>query len=209
VVRIQQFNRNDIDMVRTERLYQGFFKMNRYVFRHKLFAGGWSGEVSREIFERGHAVAMLPYDPHLEEFVILEQLRIGAAATNPTPWLLEIVAGIIDEGESPESVCYREAEEEAGLQVQKLFKALSYLASPGGTTERLHVYIGMVDASQAEGIYGLEYENEDILVHRVKEQTAYEWIATGKIDNAATLIALQWFALNKQTLLDEWLGDTP
>jgi ADP-ribose pyrophosphatase len=121
--------------------------------------------------------------------------------------LLEVVAGIIDEGETPEDVCRREAQEEAGIEVTTLTQALSYLASPGGTTERLHVYIGLVDASQAEGVHGLAYESEDILVHRVKTQDAIEWINQGKIDNAATLIALQWFAMNKQQLLNSWSDD--
>jgi ADP-ribose pyrophosphatase len=203
----QQFSVKDVQIISKETLYQGFFKMVKYAFKHKLFAGGWSDVVEREIFERGHAVAVLPYDPVLDEFVIIEQIRIGALPTSSTPWLLEIVAGIIDEGETPEDVCCREAKEEAGLDIQKLHKALSYLASPGGTTERLHIYVGLVDASNAKGIHGLEYESEDILVHRVPTSLAFDWINQGKIENAATLIALQWFAMNKQQVLESWSHD--
>ena len=203
----QQFSAKDVQIISKETLYQGFFKMVKYVFKHKLFSGGWSGEVEREIFERGHAIAVLPYDPVLDEFVMIEQIRIGALATSESPWLLEVVAGIIDAGETPEDVCYREAKEEAGLNIQKLHKALSYLASPGGTTERLHIYVGLVDASSAQGVHGLASEHEDILVHRVPASVAFEWINQGKIDNAATLIALQWFALNKQQVLENWSHD--
>ncbi|PHR26016.1 MAG: ADP-ribose diphosphatase [Desulfotalea sp.] len=203
----QQFSAKDVQIISKKTLYQGFFKMVKYAFKHKLFAGGWSDVVEREIFERGHAIAVLPYDPVLDEFVMIEQIRIGALATSDSPWLLEVVAGIIDEGETPEDVCLREAKEEAGLDVQKLHKALSYLASPGGTTERLHIYIGLVDASSAQGVHGLEYESEDILVHRVPTSVAFEWIKQGKIDNAATLIALQWFAMNKQQVLENWSND--
>ncbi|MBL4629865.1 MAG: ADP-ribose diphosphatase [Paraglaciecola sp.] len=203
----QQFSAKDVQIISKKTLYQGFFKMVKYAFKHKLFAGGWSDVVEREIFERGHAIAVLPYDPVLDEFVMIEQIRIGALATSDSPWLLEVVAGIIDEGETPEDVCLREAKEEAGLDVQKLHKALSYLASPGGTTERLHIYIGLVDASSAQGVHGLEYESEDILVHRVPTSVAFEWIKQGKIDNAATLIALQWFAMNKQQVLENWSDD--
>jgi ADP-ribose pyrophosphatase len=181
--------------------------MVKYAFKHKLFEGGWSDVVEREIFERGHAVAVLPYDPVLDEFVMIEQIRIGALPTSSSPWLLEVVAGIIDEGETPEDVCCREAKEEAGLNIQKLHKALSYLSSPGGTTERLHIYVGLVDASDAKGVHGLEHESEDILVHRVSTSAAFEWINQGKIDNAATLIALQWFAMNKQQVLESWSHD--
>jgi ADP-ribose pyrophosphatase len=200
--KIQQFTAKDVQIISKQPLYQGFFKMVKYVFKHKLFEGGWSDEVEREIFERGHAIAVLPYDPVLDEFVLIEQIRMGAMPTTHSPWLLEIVAGIIDEGETPEDVCFREAKEEAGLDIKSLVKALSYLSSPGGTTERLHIYVGIVDASQAQGVHGLEHESEDILVHRVASCDAFKWINQGKIDNAATLIALQWFAMNKQQVLE-------
>ena len=205
---IQRFSSQDVKIIKKEPLYNGFFKMIKYAFTHKLFEGGWSDVIEREIFERGHAVAVLPYDPVLDEFVMIEQIRIGAYATSSTPWLLEVVAGMIDKDETAEQVCYREIEEEAGITAQKLFKALSYLSSPGGTTERLHIYIGLVDASQAKGVHGLETESEDILVHRVAASEALAWVNQGKIDNAATLIALQWFALNKQQVLESWENDT-
>ena len=203
--KIHQFSDQDIEVVKKELLYDGFFKMVKYHFKHKLFQGGWSDVIQREVFERGHAVAVLPYDPVLKEFVMIEQVRIGALATSSSPWLVEVVAGIIDPDEVPEEVCYREAKEEAGIELTQLIKALSYLASPGGTTERLHIYVGKVDASQARGVHGLDYEGEDILVHRVPEEQALRWINEGKIENSATLIALQWFALNKQQVLDDWL----
>ena len=114
------------------------------------------------------------------------------------------MAGIIDPGEQPEEVCKRESLEEAGVEISHLHKALSYLASPGGTTERLHIYVAKVDASQAHGVHGLDYESEDILVHRVAEQQAIAWLEEGVVENAATLIALQWFALNKQKVLHAW-----
>ena len=203
--KIHQFSDKDIQIIKKEPLYDGFFKMVKYHFKHKLFQGGWSDVIQREVFERGHAVAVLPYDPVLKEFVMIEQVRIGALATSSSPWLIEVVAGIIDPDEEAEEVCYREAKEEAGIELTKLTKALSYLASPGGTTERLHIYVGKVDASQAHGVHGLDYEGEDILVHRVPEEQALSWINEGKIENSATLIALQWFALNKQQVLDDWL----
>lgn len=202
--KIQQFSSKDINIVKTEVLYQGFFKMVKYVFKYRLFGGGWSQVIEREIFERGHAVAVLLYDPVLAEFVMIEQIRIGALATSDQPWLLEIVAGIIEPGEQPEEVCQREALEEAGVEIYKLRKALSYLASPGGTTEKLHIYVAQVDASQAHGVHGLDDESEDILVHRVDEQQAMRWLESGVIENAASLIALQWFALNKLQVLNEW-----
>ena len=94
--------------------------------------------------------------------------------------------------------------EEAGIELTELTKAVSYLSSPGGTTERLHIYIAKTDASKAHGIHGLASESEDIKVHRIKESTALEWLENGHIDNAAAIIALQWFFMHKTTLLEQW-----
>ncbi|QJR80379.1 ADP-ribose diphosphatase [Alteromonas pelagimontana] len=202
--KIQMFTSNDVEIESTTPLYNGFFKMVKYDFRHKLFGGGWSEKISREVFERGHAVAVLPYDPITGEFVLIEQFRIGALATSDTPWLFEVIAGIIEKGEVKEAVCHREAQEESGIELAHLTKALSYLASPGGTTERIHIYVAATDATKASGIHGLHEEAEDIRVHRVTEKDAREWLENGGIDNAATIIALQWFFMHKQTLLENW-----
>ncbi|WP_420934943.1 ADP-ribose diphosphatase [Alteromonas sp. A081] len=201
---ILSFTSNDVEITEISPVYRGFFTMNRYTFRHKCFNGEWSDLVSREIFERGHAVGVLPYDPITQEFVLIEQVRVGALTTSSSPWLIEIIAGMIDEGETEENVCHRESMEEAGIALDSLTKALSYLSSPGGTTERLHIFIAKTDATKAQGIHGLETESEDIKVHRVKENTALEWLETGRIDNAAALIALQWFFMHKTQLLEQW-----
>ena len=176
--------------------------MHKYRFRHKLLTGDWSRPVEREVFERGHAAVVLPYDPCREEFVLIEQIRIGALETSENPWLVECVAGIIDEGETAESVCLREAQEEAGVTIKQLVPAMSYLASPGGTTERLEVFIGNVDADGVGGVYGLDHEDEDILVHCVSEKKARNWLNQGKIENSGTIIAMQWFFLNKEKVLE-------
>jgi ADP-ribose pyrophosphatase len=202
--KLLKYKKKDVEIIEKTQLFSGFFEMTKFTFKHRLFEGGWSGLIQREVFERGHAVAVLLYDPDLSEFVLLEQFRIGALETSESPWLFEIVAGIIEPDEQPEEVCHRESLEEAGIAITQLSKALSYLSSPGGTTERLHIYIGKVDASKAKGVHGLEYEGEDILVHRVAESKAMKWIEQGIIDNAAALIALQWFAINKNKVLDEW-----
>jgi ADP-ribose pyrophosphatase len=202
--KIISFTSEDVEIIQKQKVYNGFFKMVRYDFKHKLFEGGWSESISREIFERGHAVAILPYDPIRDEFVLIEQVRIGALATSETPWLMEVVAGIIDEGESEVDVCHREAQEEAGINLTNLTKALSYLVSPGGTTERVHIYIGRCDAANAQGVHGLDEEAEDIRVHRVAAQEAKAWLEEGIIDNAAAIIALQWFFMHREKLIGQW-----
>ncbi|EUM16453.1 ADP-ribose diphosphatase [Enterobacter sp. E12] len=198
------FAKNDVEIIARETLYSGFFSMDLYRFRHRLFNGEMSGEIRREIFERGHAAVLLPFDPVRDEVVLVEQIRIAAYDTSESPWLLEMVAGMIEEGESVEDVARREALEEAGLLVGRTKPVLSYLASPGGTSERLSIMVGEVDATTAEGIHGLADENEDIRVHVVSREQAYQWVEEGKIDNAASVIALQWLQLHYQTLRNEW-----
>lgn len=196
--------KNDVEIIARETLYSGFFSLDLYRFRHRLFNGEMSTEVRREILERGHAAVLLPYDPVRDEVVLIEQIRIAAYDTSPSPWLLELVAGMIEEGESVEDVARREAVEEAGLDVGRTKPVISYLASPGGTSERLSILVGEVDASTAEGLHGLADENEDIRVHVVSREQAYQLVEEGIIDNAASVIALQWLQLHYEKLRNEW-----
>ena len=199
----QQFTRQDVEIISKETLFQGFFKMIKYRFKHKLFEGGWSETIEREMFDRGHAAAMLPYDPVRDEVVLIEQIRVGALE-HDTPWQLEIIAGMIDREEDAESVVRREAVEEAGVEIGQLEKVTSYYPSSGGCSEKLDVYVGQVDASTANGIHGLDYEGEDIRVHVVSRQQAYQWVIDGKFENGASIIALQWLELNQQRLKRQW-----
>jgi ADP-ribose pyrophosphatase len=198
------FGKDDVEIIARETRYKGFFSIIAYRFRHRLFNGEMSGEVVREVFERGHAAVLLPYDPKRDEVVLIEQIRIPALDSSDTPWLLEMVAGIIEEGETVEDVARREALEEANIVVKRCKPALNYLASPGGTSERLSIMVGEVDATTAEGIHGLEAENEDIRVHVVSREQAYRWVEEGAIDNAASVIALQWLQLHHESLRKEW-----
>lgn len=198
------FTKNDVEIIARETGYKGFFSLTLYRFRHRLFNGEMSKEVTREVFERGHAAVLLPYDPVSDRVVLIEQIRIPVFDSSPTPWLLELVAGIIEPGETPEEVVRREAVEEAGIRPARVKPVLSYLSSPGGTSERLEILVGEVDASVAQGNHGLEEENEDILVHVVSREQAYRWVEEGKIDNAASVIALQWLELHHRKLRDEW-----
>jgi ADP-ribose pyrophosphatase len=181
--------------------YYRFFECNLYTLKHKLFAGGWSPEIKREFFERGHAAVLLPYDVKNDTVVLIEQFRFGAMAGEKSPWLFELVAGIIEQDEVAEQVAKREAFEEAGLTVKSCQFMLNYLVSPGGTTEQVDLFIANVDSTVVGGLYGLAHEGEDIRAHIVPRETAYQWVKEGKIYNAATIIALQWLELNKDDLI--------
>ena len=184
--------------------YQGFFRIDRYRLRHRLFNGAWSRPLVREVFERGHAAAVLPYDPLRDQVVLIEQFRIGAIESTGDPWLLEIVAGMIDPGETPEEVVQREAVEESGCVVQGVVPICEYLVSPGGTSERLTLFCGKVDASQASGIHGAADEDEDIRVVVLSADDAFAQLQTGRIKAAAPIIALQWLMLNRDQLRHRW-----
>ncbi|MDC9604725.1 ADP-ribose diphosphatase [Xenorhabdus griffiniae] len=201
------FTKQDVEMISQKTLYRGFFNMTEYQFRHRLFRGGWSEIIKREVFERGHAGVLLPYDPVRDEVVLIEQIRIPAIETSHTPWLLEVIAGMIEAGEDAEQVVRREVVEEAGIEVKRCQPALSYLSSPGGTTERMHIFVGEVDAATASGVHGLEGEHEDIRVLVVSREQAYQWVEAGIIDNAASVIAIQWLALHHEKLRKKWLGN--
>ncbi|WP_411992503.1 ADP-ribose diphosphatase [Agarivorans sp. DSG3-1] len=202
-----QFSQDDVEIQSVEDVYQGFFKLQRYTLRHRLYQGGWSNWMTREMMDRGHAAGILLFDPKLDQVVLVEQFRIGAVETGASPWLLEIVAGMLDSGQPPLEVAVREAEEEAGLNVARVISCNSFLPGAGGLSERIHLYIGEVDSSKAGGVHGLDNENEDILVKVISREQAFEWVQTGVIDNAAAVIAIQWLQLNLQKVMQQWQND--
>ncbi|MFZ7229570.1 ADP-ribose diphosphatase [Avibacterium avium] len=203
---LQQFTQQDIEIIKEEPLYNGFFNLKKVYFKHKLFAGGESGVVTRELLVKGAASVVVAYDPDADSVVMVEQVRIGAynPQLSQSPWLLELIAGMVEEGEQPDEVAQRESQEEAGVQVEHLREVMSFWDSPGGIVERIHLFVGKVDSQKAQGIHGLVDENEDIRVHVIPRQTAYEWVCNGKIDNGLAVTGLLWLQLNYLSLQKEW-----
>jgi len=193
-----------VEIVKRENGYQGFYKLDRVHLRHELFAGGMSREISREVFVRHDAVCVLPYDPQRDEVVLIEQFRVGAMDKADTPWLIELVAGLIDKDEQPEEVAHREGEEEAGLTFSSLWPVTRYFPSPGGSTEFVHLYLGRCSTEGVGGLHGLEEEAEDIRVTVWAYEDAMQAVRDGRISNAASIIALQWLALNRAEVRGVW-----
>lgn len=194
----------DVDVVEKTTSYEGHFRIERYRLRHKRFGGGWTEVMSRELFERGHAAVVLPYDPSRDAVVLIEQFRVGAYAAGRAPWLIEPVAGIVEPGEAPEAVARREAVEEAGCEIFELEPIGTVLPSPGGCSEVLYLYCGRVDSAGVGGIHGLAHEHEDIRAFVEPLDAALAQLAEGKYVNASTVMTLQWLALNRERLKKIW-----
>ncbi|WP_331346432.1 NUDIX domain-containing protein [Cellvibrio sp. UBA7661] len=198
-----QFTRADVEIIRREEMYKRFFRVEKVFLKHKLFDGGWGQEIGRELFVRGEAVAVVLYDPVRDLIGMVEQFRVGALDEPNGPWCYEVVAGMLEPGESPEEVARRELMEEANVEPYALEYICNYLSSPGGCNEKLHLYCGLCDLQQAGGVYGLPEEGEDIRVHVFPAEDVFTVLLDGAFNNAAALICLQWLQLNRTRLQNQ------
>jgi len=184
--------------------YRGHYRIEKFRLRHRRFDGGWSEAMVREAFVRPAAVAVLPYDPVRDAVVLIEQFRIGAYVAGVEPWMLEVVAGVIEPGETPDAVAHREAIEEAGCNILALEPIARVLPSPGADSELVELYCGKVDSTGIGGLHGLDHEHEDIRAFVLPFAEAFTRIIDASVANAYALIALQWLALNRDRLRQAW-----
>ncbi len=199
------FSQDDVEILKRETPFQGFFRVDALTLRHRHYQGGWGEPVRRELFVRPRAAAVLPYDPQRGEILLVEQFRVGALEWRESPWCLELIAGIADkDGESAEDLIRREAVEEAGLTLGAMETVARYMPSPGGTNERLHVFVGKADLTDAGGIFGCAHEGEDIRALTLSVDAIPDLLESGLVDNAASLIALQWLLLHRAELDARW-----
>ncbi|MDP6833185.1 MAG: NUDIX domain-containing protein [Alphaproteobacteria bacterium] len=194
-----------VEVIEKQTVFQGYYRVDAYRLRHSLYQGGMGAEIRREVLERGHAVLVLPYDPVRDEVVMIEQFRIGPFARGDQPWILEVVAGIIEDGEELEDVVYREAMEEAGIELSHITHALDIYASPGAVTEQISIYCARTDASQAGGIHGVAAEGEDIKVIVMPFADVMAALADGRINAGPVIVAVQWLALHRDEIRQRWL----
>lgn len=200
------FQRPDVRIAHQETVYQGFYQVQKLKLQHRLFKGGWSKELQRELVVRLPAVAVLMYDANRDEVVLIEQFRVGGMAHEGGPWQLEMVAGMIDTEETSEQVAVRECKEESGAIIAEsdLELVCTYLVTPGGSNESLDIYCAPVDASQLSGVHGLPTEGEDIQVQVIERQVLWQMLQQGQLTNAATIIAAQWLQLHYPRLKTQW-----
>jgi ADP-ribose pyrophosphatase len=190
------FGPEDLVIESRRDLYRGYFRAEQVEFRHRRFAGGWSERVTRELFVTRGAVSVLLYDPALDVIVFVEQVRLGALGSSRSPWQLEMVAGMLDKDLPPEEIARREAMEEAGCDVRELHRIGNFFTTPGCCNEQFHLYAARVDASGLGDSGGLPEEHEDLRVLKVPRLQAFAWLDAGHIENAMTVLALQWLRIH-------------
>ncbi len=190
-----------------ERVHDGFYRFDVLSLEHERFDGGWTGPLRRELLVQRPAVAVLPYDPVLDRVVLVEQFRTGCIDDPGEPWLVEVVAGLAETGEAPETVAAREIHEETGLTAGRMELVCRYKASPGGTSEAVHVYVAEVAAPDAGGLFGAEHEGEDIRTQVVAAAEAFAMVRDGRITAANSVIPILWLELNRERLRREWTSE--
>lgn len=197
------FSQKDFSLEKQETLYNGFFKMYKLHLSHKSFSGE-KISIQRELFYRDDAVCVLLYDAENDSVVLVEQFRVGAYDSPEGPWLLELIAGIVEPGETPEDVARRESQEEAGTDIGEIVPIIRFVPSSGGTREYIDLLCAQVNSEGVEGIHGLADEGEDIQVHTLLADDAFALVKSGKINNAPAIIALQWLQINREELRQRW-----
>ena len=198
------YSKKDVDVLKDECLYKGFFEMRKLTLKHKKFNGQWSNPMTREMMVRNDAVCVLLFDPAADKVLLIEQFR-PTMLRSESPWLLELVAGMVEEGETDEEVARRESLEEAGVVVKRLEYMFKFVPSPGGLVEYLRMYAGEFDSSSVDltKTHGLDDENEDIKLHLMTSDEAIALLEQD-VENASTIMGLQWFTLNKTKLVKRW-----
>ena len=199
-VRKHSFGRDDVRIETTDIVYRGFFKMLRYSLRHRLFGGGWSRLLKRELFQRGDAVGVLLYDPQNDTLGLVEQFRIGALQHSGGPWQSEVRAGRVAVGECQAVVVRRELQEEAGIDVERLVPICDYLVSAGGSDEKMYLFCGLTDLTARGGVFGLPTEAEDIFFQVWSYPEVEAAFAGGQMNSAAMTIAWLWLQQNRVRL---------
>ncbi len=199
-----RYSAGDVRILADEDGYSGHYRLHRLTLEHRRFDGTWSAPITRELFERGDAVGVLLWDPKADELVMLEQFRAGAMRGEDSPWMLELVAGVVEPGETDEQVAHRETAEESGLSLTALEPIVSFFPSPGACTEQVRLFVGRVDSAGADGVHGCVHEGEDILVHRLPRSELMAMLDANQINNGHTLIALQWLRIHGEALRQRW-----
>ena len=199
----------DVEIVSEQRVWNGLFPLDVVRFRHRRFDGRMSALRTWELWRRGRAAALLPYDPDADLVVVMEQFRLPALAAGIDPVLLELPAGLCEHGEDPLTTVTRESAEEIGLQPDRLERIGDFILTPGGADEYVTLYAGRVRAPETDragiaGHYGTAAESEDIRVRVLPASEAIERALAGTITNSVTALGFLWLASRRDWLRSLW-----
>ncbi|WP_428488697.1 NUDIX domain-containing protein [Rhodopila sp.] len=201
----------DVVVEAGQRVWSGRFPLDVITFRHRRFDGALSATRRWELWRRGPAAALLPYDPLADAVVLIEQFRLPALAAGVDPVLVELPAGLCEDNENPAATIQREMREEMGLDADRIERIGGFLLTAGGADEFCHLYAGRVVAPPAdgEGIAGFggeACENEDIRVRVWNAADAIEAAFAGCFTNSITALGLFWLAAQRDRLRQQWMA---
>nr|WP_026471617.1 NUDIX domain-containing protein [Alkanindiges illinoisensis] len=191
------FSVDDVQVLSRNTVYSGFAEIEQIEIRHRLFEDqSFSKPIQRELVRRPEAAGVLLYDSKQQLFALIEQFRIGAIDDTDSAWQLEIVAGLVDEGETAEDTVIREALEEAGTQIENPQFIFSFYPSAGASNELFHLYAADTELSHTNQIFGVMDEAENIRLHVLKYEQLHKLLSQATyLKNSPVIIALQWLAM--------------
>ncbi|KXO86355.1 NUDIX hydrolase [Acinetobacter venetianus] len=193
------YSASDVTIESREFLFRGFIQVEKVNIRHRLFnRSDYSPLIQRELVHRPEAAGVLLYDDQQQRFALIEQFRIGALNDVESAWQLEVIAGVLDGDESPETCIRRESLEESGCEIKELQHLFSFYPSAGACSEFFHLYVAEVDLPLTGGIFGMPDEGENIQLHLFDYSEITLLLKNGRLRNAPVIIALQWLAQHLQ-----------
>ena len=200
----------DVVVEAEQRVWSGRFPLDVVSFRHRRFDGALSGRRTWELWRRGRAAALLPYDPAADAVVLIEQFRFPALAAGLDPTLVELPAGLCEDNEDPGDSIRREMREEMQLEADRVERIGGFLLTAGGADEFCHLFAGRVVAPPADGEGVVGYagemsESEDIRVRVWDANAAIEMAFAGYFANSITALGLFWLAARRDWLRQQWM----
>ena len=195
-----------VEILGEETVWDGRFPLQRVTFRKRRFDGGEGGVLTWELWRRGFAVAILPYDPWTDRVALIDQFRIAALAAGIEPVVTECPAGLLDPGESDEATATRELEEETGLATDRLIRIGKYILTQGGCDETITLFAARVRLPEpgTVGHHGLAHEHEDIRLRVIAADEAIAMLDDNRIENATAALCLNWLARRRDGLRKDW-----
>jgi nudix-type nucleoside diphosphatase (YffH/AdpP family) len=173
-------------------LLQDYLRVDEAVVRYQRYDGRMSEPVRRVKLERGDSAAVVIRHRDSGQLLLVEQFKYPTYGRGDG-WIVETVAGVVDDGESAEQAVRRETREEIGYDLLLLEPIATFYVSPGGTSERVSLFYGEVsEASRVGAGGGLAAEGEDIALHAISVADAWQALDSGEIADAKTLIGLMW-----------------